>query len=190
MNKKEIRSLFKEKRKTISAKDKLIWDDLLLIQFQKIDLSNIHTILTYWPMENMNEPNTHLISRYLEHMIPDVRIAYPVTNFETVEMKAVLTNEDTAFEANTFNIVEPEFGMELAAEEIDLILVPMLICDRSGNRVGYGRGFYDRFFNSCSKTGIKIALSYYDPIDKIDDISAFDVPLNICITPQHIYEFQ
>jgi len=189
MNKKELRSLYKEKRKNISPKDKLIWDDLLLIQFQKFDLTNIHTVSSYWPMEEMNEPNTHLFSRYLQFMIPDIQVAYPVSDFETGEMKIILTDENTNFHINGLRIAEPENGIEINAGEIDLVIIPMLISDRSGNRIGFGKGFYDRFLKNCSDHVVKIAFSYFDPVDKIDDVSAFDVPLNFCITPHHIYEF-
>ncbi len=189
MNKKELRSLYKIKRKNISIKDKLIWDDLLLIQFQKIDLHNIQTVAVYWPMEDMNEPNTHLFSRYLQHMIPSLQLAYPVSNFKTVEMKVLLVDEHTDFCTNDFGIAEPGNGIEINAEDIDLMIIPMLICDRSGNRIGFGKGFYDRFLKNCSDNVIKIAFSYFEPVDKIDDISPFDVPLNYCITPHHIYEF-
>ena len=190
MNKKELRHFYKEKRKSISAKDKLIWDDLLLIQLQKIDLGNIQTVLTYWPIEEMNEPNTHLFSRYLECMIPEIRLAYPVSNFASLEMKAILTNEETAFVQNEIGIAEPQNGIELLPDEIDLILMPMLVCDQSGNRIGYGKGFYDRFLPQCRKDALKIAFSYFEPVDKIEDASAFDVSLNLCITPQYIYEFE
>ncbi len=190
MTKKELRNIYKEKRKSISEKEKLKWDDLLLIQFQKINLENIRTVFAYWPMENMNEPDTHTIVRYLQHMIPDLQLAYPVIDHISSEMKSVLINDETNFSENIFGIIEPEKGIEIDPTEIDLVLVPMLICDRAGNRIGFGKGYYDRFLIKCRKNITKISFSYFDPIDKIEDTNAFDVPLNFCITPQSIYEFE
>lgn len=189
MKKKELRNLYKEKRKTISIKDKLIWDDLLLIQFQKFNVNNVRTVFSYWPIKNENEPNTHLFTRYLKHLIPDFRLTYPVSNFTSNKMKAILVKDESDFNINAFGIVEPKNGVEINPNEIDLVIVPMLVCDKLGNRIGFGKGFYDRFLVHCNKEAIKISFSYYEPIDKIEDISAFDVPLNFCITPQHIYEF-
>jgi 5-formyltetrahydrofolate cyclo-ligase len=65
----------------------------------------------------------------------------------------------------------------------------MLICDTKGYRVGYGKGFYDRYLAHCRKDVVKIGFSYFDPVEKITDTDQFDVPLTYCITPQHIYEF-
>lgn len=190
MTKKELRNIYKEKRKTISAKDKMKWDDLLLIQLQRIDLSNIETVFVYWPMENMNEPNTHLFADYVEMMFPAIQLAYPVCDITTCEMQAIEVDEHTDFITNKWGIIEPEKGEVLAPENIDLVFVPMLICDAQGHRVGYGKGFYDRFLTQCRKDVVKIGFSYFEPVDKIDDTSAFDVSLNYCITPEHIYEFE
>jgi 5-formyltetrahydrofolate cyclo-ligase len=105
-------------------------------------------------------------------------------------MKAILTSDDTDFSANKLGIIEPQNGMEILPDEMDLILVPMLICDKAGHRVGYGKGFYDRFLQLCRKDALKVAFSYFEPVDKIEDTSSFDVSLNLCITPQFIYEFE
>jgi len=69
------------------------------------------------------------------------------------------------------------------------VLVPLLSFDKKGFRVGYGKGFYDRFLMQCKSDCIKIGLSYFDPIDVIDDADEFDVPLDFCITPQKVYVF-
>jgi 5-formyltetrahydrofolate cyclo-ligase len=69
------------------------------------------------------------------------------------------------------------------------VLVPLLAFDESGYRVGYGKGFYDRFLQQCRKDVLTVGFSYFDAIDKIEDTHQFDVPLNYCITPHRIYEF-
>jgi 5-formyltetrahydrofolate cyclo-ligase len=65
MLKKEARNIFKEKRYTISQADKQKWDDLLLIQFQTIDLPFLNYVLSFYPIEQNNEVNTFLITDYL-----------------------------------------------------------------------------------------------------------------------------
>lgn len=140
-------------------------------------------------MADINEPNTHLFSSYLKHMFPDIQIAYPVGDMATAEMKAIATHEDTVFHTSSIGILEPKEGDELLPAGIDLIFVPLLICDENGYRVGFGKGFYDRYLQKCKKDVIKMGFSYFAPVNKIDDTNQFDVPLNYCITPESIYEF-
>ena len=73
--------------------------------------------------------------------------------------------------------------------DLDLIFVPLLICDEQGFRVGYGKGFYDKFLAQCKSDAITLGFNYFSPIDKIQDTDEYDIPLNYCITPEHIYEF-
>src|SRR5690242_13139734 len=77
MTKTELRDIYREKRNTISSKEKLKLDDLLLIQFQQLYFEDVRTLFTYWPKAGAQEPNTHLFSGYLRHTIPSLQIAYP-----------------------------------------------------------------------------------------------------------------
>ena len=179
MTKKELREKYKALRNQILSKDKLKFDDLMLLQLQQINFNEIQSLLTYWGIANNNEPNTYLFSSYLRHTIPNLQMAYPVSNFETNEMKAILINEDTVYRTNEYGITEPKFGDEIDATEIDLVFVPLLICDKQGYRVGYGKGFYDKFLAKCNKNVSTIGFSYFEPIDKIDDINNFDILQNL-----------
>jgi 5-formyltetrahydrofolate cyclo-ligase len=190
MKKQELRILYKQKRQAISSKEKLKLDDLLLIQFQKLSFENIYFLFTYWPMLHTAEPNTLLFTRYLSHMIPGLHIAYPVTNFNDTTMEAVLINEETEYHTNSFGITEPTEGEIVKPALIDLVFTPMIVCDKDGFRVGYGKGYYDRYLQRCREDILKIGFSYFDPIDKIEDKDQFDVPLNYCVTPQNVYQMQ
>lgn len=189
MIKKELRKIYKEQRLSITSKDKLKWDDLMLIQFQQFDFGNAETLLTYWPMAHSNEPNTHLFSSYLRHTIPNLQMAYPVVDLTTETMQAVLINEDTVYHTSAYGITEPKEGVAINAIEIDIVFVPQLICDEQGYRVGFGKGYYDKFLAHCRIDCLTIGFNYFNPINKIDDVNEFDIPLNYCITPQTIYEF-
>ena len=104
-------------------------------------------------------------------------------------MDAVAVTEDAAFIKGSFNVPEPVSDHILSPESFDLVFVPMLICDQKGYRVGYGKGFYDKYLAKCRRDCIKIGLSYFPPVDSIEDKEQFDIPLNICITPQQAYVF-
>jgi len=189
MTKQELRQLYKTKRAELHAKERLKLDDLLLIKFQQLNYSAIQTVLFYWPLVNQAEPNTHLFSGYLRHMIPGLILCYPVTDTASNELTAITINEDTVYHTNSLGITEPKEGAVVKPEQVDMVLVPLLACDTKGYRVGYGKGFYDRYLATCRADIVKIGLSYFEPVDQITDKSQFDVPLTYCITPQRIYEF-
>jgi 5-formyltetrahydrofolate cyclo-ligase len=67
--------------------------------------------------------------------------------------------------------------------------MPLLAFDSKGDRVGYGKGYYDRFLAACRKDVLKIGLSYFPPVSSIDDIEIFDKKLDFCITPERVYAF-
>lgn len=188
MQKKELRNIYRQKRQAISENEKMKLDDLLLIQFQHMSFDHVDTLFTYWPMPHTAEPDTLLFTRYLLHMIPNLHVAYPVIDTLSISMQAVLVHEETVYHINTYGTTEPKEGVVIAPDKIDIVFIPMLVCDQYGNRVGFGKGYYDRYLKQCREDVLKIGFSYFEPIDKVDDAHEFDVPLNYCVTPERIYE--
>jgi len=90
---------------------------------------------------------------------------------------------------NHAGIGEPTTGELIYPEELDMVFVPMLAYDKKGFRVGYGKGFYDRYLQMCRRNVIKVGFSYFEPEEAIPEVNEFDIPLNLAITPQSIYEF-
>ena len=189
MRKQEARKTYNQKRTEISYGDKLKWDDLILINFQTIETPFLGTVFSFYPMEERNEVNAFLITDFLHFRNPSLQICYPKMAVNEPNMEAVACKADTVFEANAINILEPLENEIIAPEDIDLVLVPMLVCDTKGNRVGYGKGYYDRYLSRCKPSCIKVGLSYFEPIDRVEDADEFDVALNFCITPQKAYVF-
>jgi 5-formyltetrahydrofolate cyclo-ligase len=189
MTKAALRKLYKAKRLALTDKEKMKLDDLLLIQFQQLGVPAISCLMSYWPMPHQHEPNTQLFTSYYRHLIPNLHICYPVTNINDLSMQAMLIDEDTVYTTSNFGVTEPISDMVVPPAEIDLVFVPMLAYDNQGYRVGYGKGFYDRFLQQCHPSVITIGFSYFEPVNKIEDRNGFDVPLNYCITPDTIYEF-
>ena len=90
---------------------------------------------------------------------------------------------------NTYNIPEPIDGIPIANTSIDVVFVPLLAFDLKGNRVGYGKGFYDNFLADCKPETIKIGLSFFEAEAEIEDVFKNDIPLDYCVTPKQIYTF-
>jgi 5-formyltetrahydrofolate cyclo-ligase len=184
-----LRSAYKQRRKEIPERDRLKLDDLILIQFQKLILHDVHALLSYWPIKSHYEINTLPITDYLTFKIPGLRVCFPKTDFAQTKLQAVEVEKETAFEINHAGIGEPVDGELIFPEELDMVFVPLLAYDKRGYRVGYGKGFYDRYLHLCKSNVIKVGFSYFEPEDLIPEVNEFDIPLNLAITPQCIYEF-
>ncbi|MCY7422169.1 MAG: 5-formyltetrahydrofolate cyclo-ligase [Chitinophagaceae bacterium] len=190
MTKKQCRQAYKQKRMELTPHQILRMHDLLLIQFQRLSFDdNAEYLLSYYPMADRAEIEPHLFGKSIQLSLPDLKIAYPVINYEDSTLQAHLVTETTVLMNNEYNIPEPVNGQEIDASILDIVFVPLLAFDRQGFRVGYGKGFYDRFLAQCRQDVIAIGFSYFDPVDNIDDANQFDIPLNYCITPQELYEF-
>lgn len=164
-------------------------NDLLLIGFQSLDIPFIKALLSYWPIEENNEPDTHLFTEFLKFRNPELKVCYPAADFDSLGMQAVATDIDTPFTKNDLNIYEPQGHEIIPPEHLDMVFVPLLAFDEEGFRVGYGKGFYDKYLPDCSAECLLVGFSYFPPLARLDDRDEFDVPLDLCITPQNVYVF-
>ncbi|MDB3883955.1 5-formyltetrahydrofolate cyclo-ligase, partial [Flavobacteriaceae bacterium] len=86
-------------------------------------------------------------------------------------------------------IREPISSNQKDASLLEVIFIPLLIFDKLGHRVGYGGGYYDKFLGNIKDDVLKIGLSLFEPIDKIQDIERHDIRLDYSITPKKVYDF-
>lgn len=189
MTKNELRKIYKEKRMALSAAERTRLEDLILIQFQRLPIEIPESMMTYAPFEKMCEFDPQLITDYCYFKNPVQKLFYPVVDKNADTMQCVQVNDDTYFERNRYGIGEPVDGIVTIADELDLIIVPLLAYDVKGNRIGYGKGYYDRFLKQCRDDVVKVGFSYFDPEPVISDIGRHDVKMDYCITPERIYSF-
>lgn len=189
MTKNELRHLYKTRRKSLSLQEIEKFNDLNLINFQKIQLPFINYAHSYVPSLRLSEPDTSSIIRFLKFKNPTIKIAIPKIDVDSGYMVHYYFKDDMQMVTNKFGIDEPNEGDIITEGEIEMVLVPLLAFDKRGFRVGYGKGYYDKFLGRCRSNTIKIGLSFYDPVDEIKDINSFDIPLNFCVTPQKLYSF-
>ncbi|MGN6532541.1 MAG: 5-formyltetrahydrofolate cyclo-ligase [Ginsengibacter sp.] len=189
MTKIELRNIFKEKRKALSVHDIEKFNDLILINFQKLNLPFINSVHTYVASLKLGEPDTATIIRYLQFKNPLIKIVIPKIDIHSGNISHYHFDEGMEMITNAYGIDEPKEGKLIPEDEIDLVLIPLLAFDKKGFRVGFGKGYYDKFLARCKPNVIKTGLSFFDPVDEIKDISGFDIPLNFCITPKEIFSF-
>ncbi|MGI8494806.1 MAG: 5-formyltetrahydrofolate cyclo-ligase [Pyrinomonadaceae bacterium] len=158
--------------------------------FQNFDLKDVRFLHSFLPIEKNREIETWQIIQKIWQSFPLVKTLAARVDFEKTAIENFIITSDTKFFFNKWQILEPEGVETVEAEKIDVILVPLLAFDEKGFRVGYGKGFYDRFLGLCRPDALKIGLSYFPPIEKIADLNEFDVKLDFCVTPDAVFSFK
>jgi len=147
------------------------------------DFQNYHV---FFPIEKHNEVDSKLIIQIIQGK--DKNVILPKINLESKTIDSFLLTDSTPLKTNHLGISEPINGIQINHDQIDLVFIPLLAFDHFGHRVGYGAGYYDKFLSECPNA-IKVGLSYFDPINKIEDINSKDIKLDYCITPNKVYKF-
>jgi 5-formyltetrahydrofolate cyclo-ligase len=188
MFKKELRAKYKALRQELSLED--IEDKSLavankILQLDIWEKTYFHLFLT---IEEQKEIETEYILQVLAGY--DKEIVVAKSNFETLEMTNYLLTDNTKFQKNEYNIFEPVDGIEVPNAKIEVVFVPLLAFDKKGNRVGYGKGFYDKFLSKCNEDVIKVGLSFFEAEQEIEGVFESDIRLDYCVTPTTNYSFR
>lgn len=189
--KQELRSYWLEKRSCLTEPQKNILShqiqDLLFSEFEIHKATSVHVFL---PVLDKNEVRTWSIIQYIFEQLPHVNICAPrIVDGKMKTMESILLERNTSYIKNKWGIDEPATGTVVQPKEIDIVLLPLIVFDHQGHRLGYGGGFYDRYLPFCSNAK-KIGLSFFEPIDKIPETNEWDVKMDYCITPEKTISFK
>ena len=185
--KAQLRQHYKELRQKLSQDQIEDYSLAIANQTLKLDIWNHSFYHLFLSITKFKEVNTDFILNILSGK--DKHTVISKSNFKDSTMSHVLLSDDTVLKMNSYGIPEPENGIPIDALMIDVVFIPLLTFDQEGNRVGYGKGFYDRFLKNCKADVIKVGLSFFEAEAVISDTSAYDIPLNYCVTPSTIYTF-
>ena len=189
MKKSELRKEYQNKRIQLTDSEIEQFSSVIAnLLFDKINFNDISSIHIFLPIRNKKEIDTWHIIHRTRIGFPHVDIVIPKIISETSFENSLLA-PDTELVENNLGIPEPVNASPYPLERIDVVFVPLLAVDKHGHRVGYGKGFYDRFLTQCRPDAIKIGLSFFETVEEIDEIHENDIPLNFCITPQTVYIF-
>lgn len=187
MHKKELRSKYKSLRASLSENE---------IEERSLAIANKLLTLPIWentyfhvflPIIEQKEVNTEFILHLLAGK--DKEIVVSKADFKSKKMTHFLLTDNTKIRKNNYNIPEPVDGIEVPSTKIEVVFVPLLAFDKNGNRVGYGKGFYDKFLSECNPNTVKIGLSFFEGEEYIEAIFEGDIQMNYCVTPNTIYTF-
>jgi len=189
LDKSDLRLQYKRRRSQLSTAEleKKSWDIFLNVKAFLDQYPRFKHIHLFFPIVKHFEVNTFPIR---EHLEKQNAILYTSRVLDgPLEMEVLRLNPSTEFMLDTWGIPVPVHYQKTTADQIELVFVPLLVFDMSGNRIGFGKGYYDRFLASLSPSVVKVGLSFFEPEQSIP-ADKHDVLLDFCITPSAIISFQ
>ena len=188
MKKNIVRKTYLKKRQELSSSKfeeesfQLVQNTIELIKKYKPEC--VHCFL---PIHSKSEINTTPIIEYCWKN--NINVVVPVSNFEDGTLKNAEFGPNTKTKQTKNNITEPIDPIWKKNDNINIVITPLLAFDPEGYRVGYGKGFYDRFFAALHKDVKRIGISHFKPCKSIENINEHDIPLTHCVTPNKTYYF-
>jgi len=186
MTKKQQREKLLNKRarlskKEVDEKSRLIKEKL----FKLKDFSSAKKVMFYLDFRNEVATEKMIISA----LKMNKKIVVPISDRENKSLfLSELKDYQQELSPGTYGILEPkeEYYREVNKKELDLIILPGVAFDKSGNRIGYGAGYYDRFLSQISQTTAKVALAYeFQLVDKIK-VNQYDIPVDKIVTEKRV----
>jgi 5-formyltetrahydrofolate cyclo-ligase len=186
MLKAELRKKYMQKRKALSPDEAFLFSEKILENFlNHFKPKTGQKIHVFIPIEKFNEIRTGIfIDAFLNN---NIRVF--VTKFVENNLISVEIDKNTVFETSSWGISEPVSNEDSEELHFDYVITPLLYCDHNGNRIGYGKGFYDAFFLSISAASKKIGVNYFSPDENIDDVWENDIPLDYLVTTTEVVSF-
>ena len=166
MDKKEYRRIALKERKTLADPSKLLIKKLI---DSKI-LENAKRIGIYYPLPYEINPLS-LIDKY-----KDKEFCFPKTIGDDIRF---YLDENKGFLKGAFSVYEPISDILVDRDNIDAFIIPCVAITKDNKRIGYGKGYYDRYLEGYK--GIKIALNYKELVNVDVDSDIFDVVIDYVI---------
>lgn len=185
MDKTFLRKQYLQRRMTLSDDKVILYSQKIFNQFSKsFEIKEGDKIHCFLPIVEKKEIDTcPWIDFFFQN---NIRVFVPkVVGSEIISIEIF---PDTKYETSRWKIREPSSNMISDVTEFDYCIIPLLYCDNFGNRIGYGKGFYDRFL---SETIVhqKVGINYFEPKERISDVFSTDIKLDFLICPNDLYHF-
>ncbi len=185
MDKKQVRKLLSEKRKNIPKDKKIIFDKEISRRIISTPcFENAEQVLIFASTEDEFDTRYILEKCRLENK----NVFYPlcIDKYGKMVFKKVITDRNLV--AGMYNIPEPEKSCEdYSYKENDVIIVPCLSVDKNGYRIGYGKGYYDRFLKGFH--GVSICPCYEELLTDKLPTDENDISINFLVTQYLNKEF-
>lgn len=186
LNNAELRKQNKLMRDEIASFDRQFLSQQIVISVKALlesDFKRADIFLCFYPTGS----EVNLLPLYKELLQEGKQLYFPISHKDTrhLEFRKV-SNLTTDFHEGCYDIMEPNVDLPLyAPKENTVVFTPGLVFDTNLNRLGYGAGYYDRFFNDNPKV-IKIGLCYNVQINNKITPKEHDIPMDYIVTDRRI----
>ena len=187
MTKSALRKKYKALRKELTTEEVEEKSLAIANQLLQLDIWESNYYHVFLPIASQNEVDTEFILHILQGK--DKHVVISKSNFDDGTLSHFLLTDQTKLVVNEWGIPEPDSSsIPIPESSIEVVFVPLLAYDKKGTRVGYGKGFYDRFLKGAQPKHI-IGLSFFEPEENVIEATEHDVPLSLCIHPEGMIKF-
>jgi 5-formyltetrahydrofolate cyclo-ligase len=153
--------------------------------FEMDIVRSARTIHCYVSMNKRREVDTramieHWLNLGKEVVVPLMKSQGKLDHYYIEDLNELSTNDWGVSEPN------PVHHTPAQVEDLDLVIVPMAAADQHCNRLGYGKGYYDRFLSSLSAPKVGLCYDHW-VIDEVP-VASYDVPMDLIITENALYD--
>lgn len=178
--KKQIRFEFKEKRNNLTEEQVQIWSEKICFHVLQWELFlQTKEVYFYYPLGN----EVDLLPVAQKALQMGKCVGFPKTEKDEISFYRVRDMKD--FKEGTFHVMEPE-SKELLSCNKPLILTPGLVFDSKKNRMGYGKGYYDRYISRFPEA-ITVGIAYESQMTSEVPMDFGDIPMKYMITEKRIW---
>ncbi len=175
MDKQELRKQVRAAKRAVPLAEKILRSQPVMQQVAQLDaFRKASTVLLYWSMDD--EVYTH---DFVNNWYKDKCLLLPCVDGDDLLLRRY-TGPDSLQPGPQFGIPEPVGPVFDELDKIEMIIVPGVAFDRHNNRMGRGRGFYDRLLKTTPnavKVGVAFDFQMFDTIPT----EPFDVPMDLVV---------
>lgn len=173
--KNQLRKLIRQRKKLVSTDEAKTKSDIVFAEVVTMEeFKAANTVLAFWSLPD--EIPTH---EFVMKWSKTKRMVLPVVVGDNLELR-LYTGTEKLTQSDSFGIMEPTTGQIINPSEIDFAIIPGVAFDKKGNRLGRGKGFYDRLLPQLDKV-LKIGVGYeFQLVDSVP-VAEFDLPVDIVI---------
>ena len=187
-SKSQIRLIYKSKRDQLDREKRQFRSEKIAEKAMDFlsDKPGVRHIHVFLPIKSMHEVDTLPLIGKLQK--EGLEVYTSISDFKNRVMNVVKIGDNQDFTEGEHGIPIPTAAEEVERGILQLVFLPLLAYDLEGHRLGYGKGFYDRFLASLSPDVLKVGLSFFPPEEEIP-IEEHDFPMDACVSPDQIIKF-